>query len=170
MKTKGADAIDASDGVHVAFRDRSTETLFYAYLAPGATIWTVSTVAAIGTHPSIAVGADGGVHIAYTHIRELWYAHLPAGGTAWTNTPVDADGTFGPSIGVDSANVVHIAYPQGRQLYHAANRGGTWRTGLLASSGPDEGGSRSLFVDADDRVHVVYFDIAARSIRYLVGS
>jgi hypothetical protein len=164
-------AIDALDGVHAVFHDARADRLLYAHLARGGTRWDVSAIepTPVGTDSSsVAVGADGVVHVAYARGDQLWYARRSSG--SWTRTSIDTRpvGRW-PSIGVDRAGRVHIAYHDAgaRHLRYATDRDGVWRTSLLAVDGNDQGGPRSLHVGADDRVHVVYYASGARALRYL---
>ena len=58
--------------------------------------------------PSVAVGADGSVHLALTRPDVLVHAALPPGGS-WSFEPVVTPGNDG-SFAVDRSGTLHVAY------------------------------------------------------------
>ena len=110
-------AVDGSGNIHVAYYRVSAfkGSLRYAFKSAGSP-WAVATVDSssddIGLLPSIAVGTNGAVHIAYHDgtNAELKYATKPAGGS-WTTSKLDGVGAGGTTaLAVDGAGTLHAAY------------------------------------------------------------
>lgn len=118
---------------------------------------TVDASNVVPLHTSIAVGADGTVHIAYFDdtTDDLRYARGDENG--WLLELVDATGDVGrhASLALDASGVPHIAYLDASQarLKYASRTGGAWSLAV-----PQNGVTSpiSLAIDADDRAHIVF--------------
>jgi hypothetical protein len=89
--------------------------------------------------PSIALDNNGTIHVVWSDYRN------------------DADGFFVPSGGIDGANNLDIYYA------NSTDGGTTWNQGIrvnddlgLANQGT---GFRSIAVDKNDNIHIVWFDL-----------
>ncbi len=120
--------VDADGALHVAtadaagLDDRTDDRLLYLTLPAGGE-WAVEEVDVdmywergrlmAGERPSLGLGPDGRVHVAYhdaTHADLVWAVRGPEGG--WTKTVLYDEGATGyePSLAIDSAGVVHVAF------------------------------------------------------------
>jgi hypothetical protein len=130
-------------------------------------IWKRYTIDAstqyMGIGSSIAVDANGKVHISYTEIygnNYLRYA-TNAGGS-WATSVVDTTATYDTSIAVDSNNILHIAY-SANGLKYATNLNGIWSTTLVDATRVS---SPSVAVDSGNRVHIAYYDVNNSHLKY----
>lgn len=109
-------ALDASGVPHVVFGDAAVRGLRLGVRGPQG--WSVSAVDgsadAGGESFAVAVGTDGGIHIAYYDAtdRDVEYARRPAGSAVWSIQTVAAAGDVGSTLdlALDARDEVHIAY------------------------------------------------------------
>ena len=110
-------ALDATNGVHIAYLDPSAYQLRYARRAADGS-WTSTLVSSYGGagEPAIAVDADGRVDFAFTLLdgdgsHEVDFAY-PSSGASWSLVAVasGAPPYHGPSLAMDDRGGVHIAY------------------------------------------------------------
>jgi hypothetical protein len=138
--------IDGNDRLHVAYFENTGHNLMYATLdtTSATASWTTTVVhdqaEQVGQSNSIAVDADGNVHIAYmgdlpgvNPYYVLMHATKSASTGVWTTETVDSNETHvyssaGTSIAIDAAKAIHIAYYDTRntKLRYATNLTGTW--------------------------------------------
>jgi len=97
--------LDSNSAVKLAKRD------------PGTGVWSIETCSGTFTSDgaaSVAVGADGGLHVSFYERfgANLVYAVKVAGGTTWMFQTIDTGGTVGQysSILIDDVGDIHIAY------------------------------------------------------------
>ena len=112
--------------------------------------------------PTVAVGADGRIHLAYavdvsgTDPNVLHYATRNLG--LWSITRVSPSGQWGvnPSIAVDSQGHPHIAYQDAKtsDLWYARWTGSAWAIELVAATG-SRGHWPALVLDSLDRPHIL---------------
>jgi len=120
---------------------------------------------AVGEDPSLAVGPDGALHVAYYDmgLRDLKYAVLRDG--VWHVETVDAYGDVGRSsaIGVDALGHVHVCYYDGTNddLKYAYNAGAGWCVQTVDREG---GSGCSMALDQEGRPHIGYR--SAEAVRY----
>jgi hypothetical protein len=121
-------AFDMSGNPHIAYFNKSAQTLMHAWKSGG--VWTNETVdLASLSYISLAFDLSGNPHISYTQARTIWDPNLyspglggyradydlrhawKSGGT-WTTEPVDTDGSVGyyNSLAFDRSGNPHIAY------------------------------------------------------------
>ncbi|HCF58700.1 MAG TPA: hypothetical protein DFS52_11995 [Myxococcales bacterium] len=111
-------AVDGDGGLHISFYDEfGDHNLQYIYRTPSG-IWASSVVVdgvageLMGAYGSLAVDANGGVHIAYFYSTygDLKYAYKPKGGS-WTTATLDEAGIVGHYASIAASLVgVHISY------------------------------------------------------------
>jgi hypothetical protein len=112
-------------------------------------------------HPSLAIDAQGGLHLAYLAADGLWYAHRAANG-AWTAPERIADRTpLEASIAVDGRRTPYVAYASldgGARALHVAIRGASgWTDTPVAAEAPVLA-ARALAVDRGGWLHLIYLD------------
>jgi hypothetical protein len=158
-------ALDAWDDLHVVFADPASGTLCYATQASGPwTTVTIETANAGGWHfVADAVDGAGSVHASYYDgaTRSLKYATNETGD--WVTVTADgADGAGGrTAIATDAGGAAHMSYVDlaRSRLKYATNASGSWESFDLdgAGLGPNGWGDTSIAIDADGRIHIVYF-------------
>jgi len=173
----GSRALDAAGKVHISFHTCVHTIkhldchLRYATNASGS--WVTSDyLDSVGMwgHSSLALDAEGKVHIGYAgpDSYSLKYATNALG--AWVTTEVDSTSLRGTStsLALDVAGKVHISYLEGRNfdLKYATNASGTWTTKPVDSAG-DVGEATSLALDAGGKVHISYSDITNGALKYV---
>lgn len=156
---------------------------------------TVDSTGDVGRHPSIALGTDDSVHIAYedTTNNRIRYAVKPGGGASWSALIADG-GTFKhvswPSIAVGPDGAVHLTYyleaidTNGdltiaeSETYQALRYRKKPETGLglfgteevidgaAGGTDPDVGKYNSIAVDGTGGIHISYYDATNTNIRY----
>jgi hypothetical protein len=162
-------AIDANNTAHLAFRSATSNDLLYFHNASGT--WTGRTLSSQGTqgyNPSIAVGPDGKIHIAYGDSTngQLGYVVLEAPYAKRIATGIEALDTK-----TDAAGNVHFVYrlTSTGNLYYAKWNGTTLTAtnldaDLTLVKGP------SLALDPAGKVHIVYPNEADTAIRYATNA
>jgi len=126
-------------------------------------IWTIETVddaGDAGRYSSMAIAADGTLHVSYYEQGggDLRYAR--SGGSSWITETVDGVGNVGQysSLDLDTSAYPHIAYysvDDGALKYVHWN-GLSWAVTTVDNAG-DVGQYASLAVDANDVPHISYY-------------
>jgi hypothetical protein len=160
----------AADGTyHLAYADGPTEGLGLATRSP-AGVWShaivdsgIATNSVTGMQASLAVDAQGGVHIAYYDAdnRNLRYAVRATPAGTWSKATVahDDDGIYGLELRVDAARTAHIVFMSGTHTNTARIRyarkplGGSW---AAVDVTPVPAFSPALALDAAGGLHVIY--------------
>lgn len=139
--------------------------------------WITETVDApgdTGKMPSMAIAADGTLHVAYLDestddLRHAW--HPPAG--FWNFETVDSAGSTGedPSLAIASDGTLHVAYryDSSDDLRHAWGSPGSWTVETVDAAG-NTGYEPSLAIAADDTLHVAYHDEGTDDLRHAWGT
>lgn len=123
----------------------------------------------VGQFSSIAVDADGEIHISYydATLGRLMYAHTSNG--AWVIEVGDNVGNVGQysSIAIDSNGSVHISYYDvtNGNLKYATNASGLWSTSVLDQEG-NVGQYTSIAIDSNDKLHISYYDAGNGDLKY----
>jgi hypothetical protein len=149
----------------------------------GGLVWAAHWwfVVSVDSPPAAAVGdvnctvldGSGYPHIAYDDFvnEDLKYAYWD--GSQWVIEVADS-GTkvavgLSLSLDLDSTGKAHISYYQGvgyQDLKHARRDGpNTWFVEAVDTGG-NVGSYNSLKVDSGDRVHVAYYDLTNRHLKY----
>jgi hypothetical protein len=158
-------AVDSNDKIHISFTEAVSDDLMYLSNQSGS--WAMDVLDASTTNvsaayrTSIAVDAEGTVHIAYYHDTaedDLEYATNASGN--WVTSKIDSQGNVGHSaaLALDHDGFVHITYQDftdNKLQKYATNRSGTWEIGALSAAGV---GDASIAVDSLDNVHIVFTD------------
>lgn len=126
---------------------------------------------------SIAVGADGRIHLAVsggptgtgTHDGRLVYLRSDDGGVSWDRADLDLTNTRHPSIALDSAGVPAIVYARSQSLRFARLSGGTWTNALFADLPEGHTTPPHLAFDVDDRAQVLFYNRSTRDIMLATG-
>ncbi|MHC1709459.1 MAG: fibronectin type III domain-containing protein [Methanomassiliicoccales archaeon] len=176
--------LDESGGVcsAVVSDDNNKQHIFYidlviaqtplSYITNSGAKWVATTIdnqGDVGEQSSIAVDADGFVHIAYYDDTNgsLNYANNVEG---WNIVVVDNSSNqvgMYPSIALDSEGFVHISYYDyvNQDLRYATNAGGNWSSDSRDTGG-DVGLHSSLTVDVNDAVHIIYLSSTSKNLKY----
>lgn len=163
---------DDNNKQHIFYIDLVLAKTPLSYITNSEAKWVSSVVDSqgdVGEQSSIAVDADGFVHIAYYDDTNgsLNYANNVEG---WNTTVVDNSSAkvgMYPSIAIDSEGFVHISYYDdvNQDLRYATNTGGSWSTDSRDTGG-DVGLHSSLTVDVNDTVHIVYLSSTSKNLKY----
>ncbi len=176
-------ALDGADRPHVAYYDEGTHHLRYARLTEGG--WDVQAVDGdgdVGSGCSLALDAAGHPHISYydydTVRGALRYAAWDGDAThPWQIAVVDdADDVGGyTSLALDRLGRPVISYhdythgalklARGAAALSAGASAFSWQIETVEDEG-DVGLYTSLALDAEDRPHILHFDLTRRAIRY----
>jgi len=176
----------AIDGyVHIAYYDATNNALKHAWTGStwGGPPWNwfvevVDSNGNAGQDTSIAVAPDDSLHISYFipsppgTVRHAWGVRDAANNTwQWTITDVGSNAGGYTSLALDSNGYPHITYTRGSGLEHAW---ATWNSATLAWEWDTEqidsrGQSSSLTIDANDGLHVAYYDSPDDALKYASG-
>jgi len=111
-----------------------------------------------GQYTSVAVGADGVVHITYFDKEDHSLRHVWGGPGDWHQETIDDDGAGSwTSLEIDADGALHVTYstPGVVELRYATNGSGAWTTEVLEGEG-NPGAWTSLALDADGAAHVSF--------------
>jgi hypothetical protein len=183
-------ALDAAGNPHVALAigrplgvNSTTFSLIHGVKPAGSTQWSFASMAADQSTnipislPSIAIGSDGAVHIAYRFGQQIKHAVNPTGALTggWTTTVVDGGGTLNknmtaPSLALKPGGVPAISYVDvsDNSLKYAERLGGTgaaWRLDTADGLG-DVISLNSLAVDAAGHPHIAFYDSSRRLVQW----
>ena len=165
-------AVDASGGVHVAFKvSRDGESdLAYAHKPPDGD-WTITAVhSAGGGTASLALDARGGVHVTHQgfSVGPFMYSVLLPG-DAWRTTTVDGYG-FMSSLAIDADGGPHVTYwnPELHLGYARQRTDGKWTVEEIDTQG-NVGWHSSLAIDVSGRLHVACLRGGAEEVVYAQG-
>jgi len=186
--------VDGEGTVHVAWDDGtnyggsgSDYDIFYKYKSAGGAWSTTEIVSTESTdvsdHPSLKVGGDGTVHVAWEDLtdyggsgsgdKDIFYKYKPAGG-AWSITEVvstESTGfTYSPCLWVGNDSTVHVAWDDGSNyggsgsdddiFYKYKPAGSSWSiTEVVSTESTDISWWASLMVDGAGTVHVSWMDL-----------
>jgi len=164
---------DQNGKQHIVYIDLVDTSTHLSYVTNSGATWAQETLdedGIVGEHSSIAVDADGNVHIAYydNSNSSLKYANNVDG---WNTEVVDNSSAMmgmSPSLTLDEEGNVHISYHDGdgaRTLKYATNAGGSWDVRTLDGSG-DVGIYSSIAIDHNGKVHIAYLNSAANNLKY----
>jgi hypothetical protein len=179
--------VDRQGTVHVAWTqyDGGTGRVYYARY--DGRRWTAPVRVSAGQQyaglPSIAVGADGIVHLVWYGIRaqapeihtrhgsiyEILYTHSTGGG--WSPAVVISPGipdAINPALAVDASGRLHSAWYQfDSRVYQVryAERDRNWIKPVEVSTGGDDAAAVAMAVAPDGTVHLVWEQRSGAGIR-----
>ncbi len=123
--------------------------------------WELSKFIGSGGSPSIAMDANGKVHICY--ISDSWEKLLYATnktGNWVSETLISSSDISSYAIAVDNNGYVHIAYGEGnynaKKLMYITNTSGAWSTPEIIESNGGKCGSVCIKTDSRNNVHISY--------------
>ena len=156
-------ALDGAGRAHITYEryaDGATHSTALQYVHEVQSGWQEETLTASADMGSIAVGADGYPHVAYT-VSNGMYAYWD--GAAWVKEVVagslaQANGT--PSLVLDAAGRPHIVYTNATLEYFARSDAG-WQ-GELVDRSEAAGYGNALALDAAGRPHIAYLRVEAK--------
>ena len=160
-------ALDSKGYPHISYYGPG---LKYAYW-DGAK-WNVETIEggvnSLGLHSSLALDSKGHPHISYCGetraVKHAWWD-----GEQWNIEIVDNEPAF-PSLSLDSNGYPHISYIEyytSKWLKYAGWDGEKWNIEKVVDIGGTSGRSESsIRIDANDNVHIVYFDEKFQDLKY----
>lgn len=132
------------------------------------------------SYDAMVVDAAGKIHVAYLDDTNkiLKYTSSSDGGATWNTTDIDSTNSIGSflSLGINSAGVLYVASHDSDStdvhlvLSSSVDNGVTWTSTLVDDTSMATGQYTSLFIDAEDRLHLSYFDNAAGDVRYATSS
>jgi hypothetical protein len=164
--------IDSDGAQHVAFSSPADDMIHHA-VRRGAAPWVISPVAAFEAsgrvRPRLALGPDGGVHIAFTSgaAGERMLVHASGRGAGFASEAVPTSGAEvagnAVAIAVDPAGGAHLAFQADLRLHHAVVGGGPAQ---LVDQAFQVGSELSIAIGGDGRVHIAYRDEALDDLKY----
>ena len=162
-------AIDTNTGQpHIVYEG---DELSHAYF--DGTQWQYETVDSsdVTDHVSMAIDANGKVHVGYYLGNDLKYATNVSG--VWSISVIADTGSVGEynSIAVDGNNKVHVCYYNSTSgnLQYSTNASGSWVATVVDSS-VLVGKYSSLTVDGNDKIHISYYDENNSYLKYATNA
>lgn len=162
-------AVGADNTVYLAFRSAASKNLMFYHNASGT--WTGRTLSSLGDqgyNPSMALGPDGKIHIAYGDQLngQLGYIVL--------DPPIAK--RFGSNIetmdtATDAAGNIHVAYRNATNdsLYYGLWNGTTF-TAQLVDADLSLNFGVGIAVDAAGKAHIAYANEADTAVRYATNA
>ncbi|HWG90754.1 MAG TPA: hypothetical protein VNZ52_07915 [Candidatus Thermoplasmatota archaeon] len=158
-------ALDAQGRPHVAYGNKHTDAVEYAYRNPATGAWTVETVPGFydagNTQITLRLDSQGRAHVAYDMASNVnpgtWYALRSPGG-AWTAEKLGPDCGYAAALALDAQDRPHMACShEGRGLYYVTRTSATspW-TYERVDAGFRRGMEPDLVLDAQGRPHISY--------------
>ncbi|MHC1680336.1 MAG: fibronectin type III domain-containing protein [Methanomassiliicoccales archaeon] len=141
--------------------------------------WGVETVdgdgyfgSYLGRFTSIALDANGKVHISYLDDTDYDLKYATNVNGHWETTFVDTSGYkgFGSSIALDSKGHAYIAYSDGtnNRLKYATNAGGSWVNTTVEYAVVTD--SISLALDSNDKAHISFYKMGSNDLKYATNA
>ena len=139
--------------------------------APGG--WSIEVVDGgpnAGYDISMAMEANGNIHISYYHDNNDKLMYAKWDGTSWSRE-VLCDMTiknYGTSIALDSSGNPYISLCQSRELKLFYKTGGVWKNESLEGGvGSYTGCHSSIAIDSQDQVHISYQNVSSFDLMYV---
>ncbi len=156
-------ALDAAGQPHIAY---GGNFLYHAWY--DGTAWQVETVdnsGSVGLYTSMAIGADGHLHISYYDERNGLLKHAYQDGTSWQIETVGITGGTNnwTSLALDAAGLPRITYADGsnRALEYARYDGTTWQNETVLTIAPEGWETHnSLALDAEGHAPITQARVA----------
>ena len=175
-------AIDSYGFRHISYQDTTNYDLKYATDKTGSWVTvSVDTIGFMGDYTSIAIDSNDVVHISYVeNYGDLKYATCSSGCTTASNWDIvfvdTTDSMSMTSIAIDSNDALHISYYDSTNYdlkYATCSSGCTsasnWNNVSIDTTG-DIGRDSSIAIDSNDAVHISYYDISGKNLKYATCS
>ncbi|MBI5193674.1 MAG: hypothetical protein HZA08_09575 [Nitrospirae bacterium] len=171
-----------SDNIHISYFDSTNLSVKYAVCTGSCTDasnWSIERVLSsgdAGRHNSIAMDADGNLHVSYLGGGALRYAENTTG--TWRTAVVGRNGSSSgeyTSMAIDSGGNIHIGYYDNdiNGLKYAVCKNNcvkpeNWTSTIIEMGLPGNISFShvSLITDEDDGIHISYYDISSGSLKY----
>jgi hypothetical protein len=170
---------------HISYSDTTNGDLKFAQKNPGVDgtgVWSIETVDSagiVGLYTSIKLSAVSLPRIAYYDLTnsDLKYAWKSWGGVGnWRIETVDSAGDVGQyaSLAVDRDSNAHVSYydATSQELLYAKKANGVWTTENVWWAGvqlTNAGLYSSIAVGSSGTIHISYYDLINRDLRYVYG-
>ena len=170
-------AVDAGNGIHVAWQEKTPENyeIFYIHSTDSGVTWIGTTRltwnAGKSCEPSIAVDSEGGVHVVWQDDspgnEEIFYKHSTDSGETWsgiTRLSWNLRESRNPYVISDSSNKIHVVWDNVlltncEILYKSStDRGATW-SGLTRLTWNGGSSFPSITADPGKGIHVVWMNL-----------
>lgn len=164
-------SIDNNDSPYICYHKR--EALYCANQTGNS--WNKKHVTDNGIYPSLGIGRDGNLHLAFydSEKKTLMYAFSDDGATSWKIHLVDDAANVGihPSLLVDNSNMVHISYYDfdNKRLKYAFGKNNTWKIFVPDTSQEDTGIYNSITMDTNGNLAIAYLNLSIRRIMVAFG-
>ena len=175
-------AIDSYGFRHISYQDTTNYDLKYATDKTGSWVTvSVDTIGFVGDTTSIAIDSNDVVHISYVeNYDDLKYATCSSGCTTASNWDIvfvdTTDSMSMTSIAIDSNDALHISYLDytNKDLKYATCSSGctsasNWNNVSIDTTG-DRGWYSSIAIDSNDAVHISYYDLSGKNLKYATCS
>ena len=175
-------AIDSYGFRHISYQDTTNYDLKYATDKTGSWVTvSVDTIGFVGDTTSIAIDSNDVVHISYVeNYDDLKYATCSSGCTTASNWDIvfvdTTDSMSMTSIAIDSNDALHISYLDytNKDLKYATCSSGctsasNWNNVSIDTTG-DSGWYSSIAIDSNDAVHISYYDLSGKNLKYATCS
>ena len=175
-------AIDSYGFRHISYQDTTNYDLKYATDKTGSWVTvSVDTIGYVGDTTSIAIDSNDVVHISYVeNYDDLKYATCSSGCTTASNWDIvfvdTTDSMSMTSIAIDSNDALHISYLDytNKDLKYATCSSGctsasNWNNVSIDTTG-DRGWYSSIAIDSNDAVHISYYDLSGKNLKYATCS
>ncbi len=185
-------AVDSSNRVHISYYDGTEEKEDLKYASNASGVWVSEVLDRCGDtgyDTSILIDSLDNVHIGYYDKSNADLKYITNANGSWSSFTIDNNGSTGldASMAADSEGNLHIAYYRrivaatyeveadifaDGELRYATNRSGSWVFELLDNTGGftdpsgNTGMNPSIAVDSSDNIHISYYDIEKRDIKY----
>ena len=178
-------AIDSNDKLHVTYYDGVNDNLKYATAdAAFSSSWMLiysNPRATGGRYSSLAIDSNDKLHVTYygSYNGDLMYGTYDTTASSWNPITVDSALTTGPgrwsSLAIDSNDKLHVTYydaTNGNLMYATYDTTtSSWILTIVDNTlGAVVGEFSSLAIDSNNKLHVTYYDVTNKNLKYAVFS
>jgi len=175
-------AVDTADHLHVGYYDgrytgsnQQVGTVNYATDATGS--WQLQPVGSVAptVYASLAIQAttDGRIHMAWYDFQTYRVLHGIQQGGTWSTEVIASNALNVTTVAMarDADNHLHVLYNPGGQVTYATNASGSWASEVIGNNGVIYGSATTaaIAVAPSGKVHVGYYDYAARVLKYVTN-
>lgn len=142
---------------HIVFRERRARDSFLVHASRADGGWTTTDIERLGGDPSLAVDAEGTLHVAYVYFSgwQLRYARREPDGS-WNLAMLAAadDPERWPSLAAAPDGTLHLGFGAGDSLWYAAAFTETWAPATVEPTWVTT--RTSLAIDGAGGAHLFY--------------